>query len=66
MKPIRKWRNKIKEALQKPRRKEKIIAMDETKLKVNGRHVFVWCCRDIEKCEISISIQIFYFNQFFK
>jgi putative transposase len=35
-----------------PRRERKVVAIDETKLKINGRHVFVWAAIDVDTREL--------------
>jgi putative transposase len=35
-----------------PKRERKLVAMDETKLKINGRHVFVWAAIDVDTKEL--------------
>ena len=35
-----------------PRKERKLVAMDETKLKINGRQVFVWAAIDVDTREL--------------
>jgi transposase-like protein len=35
-----------------PRRERKVVAIDETKLKINGRQVYVWAAIDVDTKEL--------------
>ena len=44
------WVHAMKRVVSRvPVRERKVVAMDETKLKINGRQVFVWAAIDTEK-----------------
>jgi transposase-like protein len=47
------WFRRLKEALPKLERKyRKCVAVDETKLKLNGRQLFVWAAVDVKTKEV--------------
>jgi putative transposase len=50
---VRLWYRKIGQNLPRPNRIERyIIAVDETKLKIEGKQVFVWSAIDVERFEV--------------
>ncbi len=50
---IKRWYKIISEALPRPSfKKRKAVAVDETKIKLSGRIVYLWAARDIKSGEI--------------
>jgi len=50
---VRLWFRKLKEAFPKPKRiRRKVIAIDETKLKLNGEQLYVWAEVDVKTKEV--------------
>ncbi|MGQ9551965.1 MAG: IS6 family transposase, partial [Candidatus Bathycorpusculaceae bacterium] len=50
---VRLWFRKLKEAFPKPERKRRrSVAVDETKLKLNGKQLFVWAAVDVKSREV--------------
>lgn len=44
-----------------PKRERKVVAMDETKLKINGRQVYVWAAIDADTKEL-LAVYAFYYR----
>ncbi|MEM2922262.1 MAG: DDE-type integrase/transposase/recombinase, partial [Candidatus Bathyarchaeia archaeon] len=50
---VRLWFHRLKEALPKPkRRRRRVIAVDETKLKLKGQQLYVWAAVDVKAKEV--------------
>jgi putative transposase len=50
---VRKWYRKVGAALPIPQRiRRHLVAVDETKLKIRGEHVFVWSAIDVQRYEV--------------
>ncbi len=50
---VRKWYRKVGAALPIPQRiRRHVIAVDETKLKIQGEQIFVWSAIDVERYEV--------------
>jgi len=50
---VRLWFRRLKEAFPKPERKRRrVIAIDETKLKLNGEQLYVWAAVDVKTKEV--------------
>jgi putative transposase len=50
---VHNWVHALKGLMSRvPRRERRVVAMDETKLKIHGRQVFVWAAIDVETKEL--------------
>ena len=50
---VRLWFRRLKTAFPKPKNKQrKVVAVDETKLKLNGEQLFVWAAIDVKTKEV--------------
>ena len=50
---VRVWFRRLREAFLKPKRKcRSLVAVDETKLKLRGEHLYVWAAIDVKTKEI--------------
>ena len=50
---MRKWYRKVGAVLPIPQKiRRHVIAVDETKLKITGKHVFVWSAIDVKRYEV--------------
>lgn len=49
---IRKWYVKCRSVTEVERRKRRTVAIDETKLKVDGKHIYLWAAIDVDTREI--------------
>jgi len=50
---VRLWFRRLKEALPKPERvRRRVVAVDETKLKLNGEQLYVWAAVDVKTKEV--------------
>ena len=50
---VRLWFRRLRKTFPKPKRKRRsLVAVDETKLKLRGEHLFVWAAIDVETKEV--------------
>jgi transposase-like protein len=50
---VRLWFGKLKDAFPKPEiRRRRVVALDETKLKLSGKQLFVWAAVDVKSKEV--------------
>jgi len=50
---VHRWVHALKGVVSRvPRRERRLVAMDETKLKIRGRQVFVWAAIDVDSKEL--------------
>jgi len=50
---VRQWRKRLREAIPKPRlKRRRIVAVDETKLKLNGEQFYLWAAVDVDTHEV--------------
>jgi len=50
---VHKWFRRLREALPKPKRmRRRVVAVDETKLKLNGEQLYVWAAVDVKSREV--------------
>jgi len=50
---VRLWFRRLREALPKPKRmRRRVVAVDETKLKLNGEQLYVWAAVDVKTREV--------------
>jgi putative transposase len=56
------WVHALKDIISHvPRKERRIVAMDETKLKISGRQVFVWAAIDVETKEL-LAVYVSYYR----
>jgi putative transposase len=57
---VRQWYNALRIVLKEPeRRVRRIVAVDETKAKIQGKHVYVWVARDVYAREV-LAVRVSY------